>query len=105
MPPAMDPRVDADVAADGVDEVVGTLFPRHVARGRTTWPDGAVRLVATDSGGTALLGAGEPVGSAAATAERLLLLLWRRVSIHDHGFSVDGDTAAVTTALDRPVTP
>ena len=97
--------IDPWLASDGVDEVVGTLFPRQVERGRTTQPEVAVRLVASDTGHAWTLGSGPVAGDVSGTAEPLLLLLWRRTTLDDPALTVSGDVTAVRAALDRPLTP
>ena len=97
--------IDPALASDGVDEVVRTMFPRQVDLGRSSWPDDAVRFKASDTGDTWVLGRGSPAGEVSGPAESLLLLLWRRRGPDDEGLRVDGDVAAVRSALDRPLTP
>lgn len=97
--------IDPRLAADGVDEVVGTMFPRQVQRGRATEPHLAVALVSSDTGDAWALGAGGTAGEVTGAAEALLLLLWRRIQPDDPAFDVSGDRAAVRSALDRPLTP
>ena len=75
MPSPLDPAL----AADGVAEVVGTMAPRQVRLGRTTALRHAIRLRAGDTGGSWILGPGEPVATISATAADLLLLLWGRL--------------------------
>ncbi len=94
-----------DLAADGIDEVCGTLFPRQVALGRTTEPRSAFLLRATDVGAAWQLGSAAPTVAVTGSAADLLLLLWRRLDLSQNRFTVDGDPAALVDALDRPLTP
>ncbi len=71
--------VPADVAWDGVAEIVEMFYPRQVRLGRSEPLPGTLRLVPTDVDAAPLaLGAEEPVVELRDTAGRLLLMLWRR---------------------------
>ncbi len=70
--------LDAELAGEGVAEVLDTMAPRQIARGRAAPPDHAVRLTATDTGASWTYGPGEPVAVLSGTAESLLLTLWGR---------------------------
>lgn len=65
-----------EVAEDGIDEVLDFFLPRQIAMGRTTVPDGTLRLVAP--GRTWQFGAGRPVVSVEGAPSDLLLGLWGR---------------------------
>ena len=108
--------LDADAApgvwADGVDEVVTMLWPRQVARGRSEPLGRGVGLVSSDTDGSWVLGAQQPVDpvSAAAVtvtgpARSLDLLLWRRVAPDEAGLTITGDRAALDAALAVRLTP
>lgn len=65
-----------EVAEDGIDEILEFMLPRQVAMGRTTLPDGVLRLVSPRR--TWDIGTGEPLLSVEAPAAELLLSLWGR---------------------------
>ncbi|RZS45108.1 uncharacterized protein (TIGR03083 family) [Herbihabitans rhizosphaerae] len=97
------PVLDPTLAGDGIAEVIDTMSPRQVARGRATPPEHAIRLTATDTGGSWTLGPGEPVATIRGTAQDLLLTLWNRRSIA--GLTVDGDEPAARRVLEGPLVP
>ncbi len=96
---------DADAAlwADTVDEVATMTYPRQVALDRIT-AVAAVDLVASDTGDRWRLGEGEPVGTLAAPARTLALLLWHRADL-TWDVTIDGDRAAVERTLATAVAP
>jgi hypothetical protein len=109
---AQDPvGVDAEVWADGVDEVVTMFQPRQVRLGRMASLDRTVALHATDVGRVWMLGAhddtdpGAPATTVHAPARELDLLLWRRLSPDDAGATVTGDRDALEAALAEPIVP
>ena len=65
----------------------------------------AVRLRATDVEQDWTLGPGDPVAEVAGPAERLLLLLWKRVPAEDASLAWSGDRSAGLTVLAGAVTP
>ena len=71
--------LEPSVAEDGVDEVLDFFLPRQVGAGRTTVPDGTLRLITPER--TWAFGDGRPVQTAQGTASDLCLGLWRRVEI------------------------
>jgi len=111
--------IDADVALDGVDEVVRMFFPRQVRLGRIAplTRSLAVRPVGAGGpdGGWLLAGDGTGVppsaGPVAADAEvsgapdALYLLLWGRVSPADPQVSVTGDRSAAEAVLGTAIVP
>ncbi|MEV0690009.1 maleylpyruvate isomerase family mycothiol-dependent enzyme [Streptomyces sp. NPDC050388] len=96
---------DPEFAADGVAEVFDTMAPRQFARGRAEPPRHALRLRATDTGRSWTHGPGEPVAEISGKAERLLLMLWGRVSAADASVSWSGDRAVGAAVLAGPLTP
>lgn len=110
----LDVDVEPDVWADTVDEVVTVMQPRQEAMGRMAPLPAPVRLVATDTGRSWLLGAA-PVAAAGAapgtpsavqvsgTAMQLALLVWRRLG--PDAVAVDGPRAALDHALAQSLTP
>ncbi|RRO13110.1 maleylpyruvate isomerase family mycothiol-dependent enzyme [Saccharopolyspora rhizosphaerae] len=97
--------IDPGLAADGVDEVLGTMAPRQVALDRTSAPRRAVRFHATDVGATWTYGPGEPVAEIAAPAESLYLLLWNRGRLDDPPISCTGDHDTARSTLVGPLVP
>ncbi|WP_406724796.1 maleylpyruvate isomerase family mycothiol-dependent enzyme [Streptomyces sp. GD-15H] len=96
---------DPEFAADGVAEVFDTMAPRQVTLGRAESPRRALRLRATDTGQCWTYGPGEPVAEISGKAERLLLMVWGRVSADDASISWSGDRAAGAAVLTGPLTP
>jgi len=72
-------RLSDDVAEDGVDEVLDFFLPRQIGMGRTTVPEGTLRLISP--GRAWAFGDGRPVQTAQGTASDLALGLWRRVDL------------------------
>jgi uncharacterized protein (TIGR03083 family) len=95
---------DPGLAGEGIAEIIDTMLPRQIERGRTTGPAHAIRLAATDTGTSWLLGPGEPIATIDATAENLLLLLWKRTTVDDR-FTWTGDRATAQAVLDSPLAP
>lgn len=96
---ALDPRL----CADGVAEVIEMFLPRQIRLGRTPAPEAAVRLDATDTTGTWVLGQGEPVATITGTAQELMLALWKRGPWPWERLT--GDRAAAEKAFARPLVP
>ncbi|WP_461036998.1 maleylpyruvate isomerase family mycothiol-dependent enzyme [Streptomyces mayteni] len=97
--------LDPDLVADGIAEVFDTMAPRMIDRGRATYPDSALRVAATDTGGTWTYGPGAPVATLSGPAEDLFLLLWGRLPRDSAGFTWEGDRRAGEVILDGPLTP
>ncbi|SDH97940.1 maleylpyruvate isomerase family mycothiol-dependent enzyme [Agrococcus jejuensis] len=97
------PALDAELAADGIDEIVGTMWPRQLRLGRVEEPTAGLALVA-DGGGAWLLGS-----EAAATLEgepaALALALWHRIPADDDRLRWSGDVAAGRAVLALPLAP
>ncbi|WP_374293550.1 maleylpyruvate isomerase family mycothiol-dependent enzyme [Streptomyces olivochromogenes] len=96
--------LDAQLAGEGVAEVIDTMAPRQVERGRAQLPRHALRFEATDTGASWTYGPGTPVVTLAARAENLLLLLWGRLPADDEAFVWDGDPEAGRRILEGPLT-
>ncbi|MBK5307351.1 MAG: maleylpyruvate isomerase family mycothiol-dependent enzyme [Frankiaceae bacterium] len=88
-------RIAAQLAADGVSEVVDLMTPRQVKLGRIPPLAATLQLHATDTRGEWVLGDGEPTARAEGSAETLLLLLWHRVDPGDPRVRTTGDAARV----------
>jgi uncharacterized protein (TIGR03083 family) len=100
--------LDPAVAADGVDEVLGTLLPRVTRWHAVPRLPGPVSLRATDTGDVWTVHPGEPPALGPATdgatveapARDLLLRLWKRT-----GPAPRTDGAAAAALLEAPLTP
>lgn len=110
------PALPADLALDGVDEVVTVFFPRQVHLQRTPPLDRSLALAPDGAGARWVLAAGgvapEDVPDADATlagpAQVLVRLLWQRVTLDEAlaaGVSLDGDEAAARSVLAARLTP
>jgi uncharacterized protein (TIGR03083 family) len=97
--------IDPALADDGVAEVVDTMLPRQIRLGRTGPLPHAVRLTATDTGSTWVLGPGDPVAAVSGTAAGLLLLLWGRLAADDPAIGWDGDRERGQAALSGALVP
>jgi uncharacterized protein (TIGR03083 family) len=94
---------DAELAADGVDEVVNLMFARWEQRRGTPYPPlgGELHLHANDVGRTWTLGeAGEHQATAAAPSLDLLLACWGRAGVESLG--VAGEKAIAHAWLAWP---
>ena len=97
--------LDPVLAGDGVAEVIDTMAPRQIDRGRASAPEHAVRLTATDTGSSWVWGPGEPVAMVRATSPELLLMLWGRISSSDHVFAWQGDRDTAQVVLSGSLVP
>jgi uncharacterized protein (TIGR03083 family) len=119
--------IDAELAVDGVDEVVSLFFPRQVRRGRMEPLTRSLAVRPFEAGGASwlLAGAGtegksqagavptpaevEAEAEAEATvtgpAEALYLLLWRRVRLDDPRLELVGDRTAAEAVLGSAIVP
>ena len=94
-----------EMAGEGVAEVLDTMAPRQITRGRAASPPHALRLLATDTDASWTYGPCEPVAEIAATAENLLLLLWNRRPDSHPAIIWRGDETAGRSVLAGPLTP
>jgi uncharacterized protein (TIGR03083 family) len=94
--------IDPEIAADGINEVVGFFLPRQQATGRATLPPGTVVL---NAGGRAwvLAEAAGPEVTISADPATLNLLLWGRRTLDDT--TVQGDDAFAKTFFEAALTP
>lgn len=97
--------IDADLATDGVSEVVESMLPRQIHLGRIPAPTTAMRLRATDHDADWLVGTGPALASITGPSASLLLLLWRRTTREDSSLACDGDLAALDVLLATALTP
>ena len=102
---AMATPIDSELAVDGIAEVVDTMAPRQIQRGRAAEPQHAVRFAATDTGGSWILGPGDPVATASAAAADLLLMLRGRLPPQGAAIRWDGDAEAAQAVLSEPLVP
>ncbi len=104
-----EPAIDPGLADDGVAEVVDVFVPRRLDRGWLTLPDHALRLRALDTGGTWVVGPGEPVATVSGPASALLLAVWKRRAADGVGaggtLTWEGDAAAGHAVLASHLTP
>ena len=99
-------RVDAEVALDGIDEVLTVMLPRQVRLRRLEESLLWVRLRVDGHDRALALSAGRsprPVATVAADAVTILLLLWGRLGLDS--VSVDGDREALDEVLRGALTP
>ncbi|MET7999900.1 maleylpyruvate isomerase family mycothiol-dependent enzyme [Nonomuraea glycinis] len=94
-----------ELAGEGVAEVLDTMAPRQITRGRAALPPHALRLLATDTDASWTYGPGEPVAEIAATAESLLLMLWNRLPDSHPAIIWRGDEPAGRSVLAGPLAP
>ncbi|WP_460351074.1 maleylpyruvate isomerase family mycothiol-dependent enzyme [Actinoallomurus acanthiterrae] len=97
--------MDVALAADGVAEVFDTMALRMVARGAAAEPEQAVRISATDAGGSWTYGPGEPIAEVSGRAEDLLLMLWGRKPQDTDSVAWIGDREAGLRVLAGPLVP
>ena len=101
--------LDPELVVDGIDEVLTMFLPRQVRLGRLDPPSEVVELWPTDTGGgpfrLAPAADGPRVGTVHASAETLLLLLWRRRGLDAPAVRVEGDADRVRSILALPITP
>lgn len=97
--------LDPALAAEGVAEVFDTVAPRQVKRGSAQPPRHAVRFRAADAGRTWEYGPGSPAAEITATAENLLLMLWKRLPADHEAITWQGDRDAARAVLAEPLTP
>lgn len=98
--------MDADIALDGVDEVLTTMLPRQLRLQRVAESSRWVRLRVDGRDRVLALSASrdaQPVATIVADPSTVLLLLWGRLSLDD--VSVDGDRKACDDVLRSGLTP
>ncbi|HEX4659289.1 MAG TPA: maleylpyruvate isomerase family mycothiol-dependent enzyme [Streptosporangiaceae bacterium] len=98
-------QLDPALAADGVAEVIDTMTPRQIRLGRTSALPYAIRLTASDTQSSWVLGPGDPVATVRATAPELLLMLWGRLPADDHAFTWEGDRNKAMATLGGSLVP
>ncbi|MGX7671057.1 maleylpyruvate isomerase family mycothiol-dependent enzyme [Plantactinospora sp. DSM 117369] len=97
--------IDTALAEDGIAEVFDTMAPRQIVRGRANEPKVAIRVRASDTGGSWTYGPGEPVAEITGTSEQLLLMLWGRLSPDHPAIVWAGDRRAALAVLVSGLTP
>lgn len=98
-------RLQAELATDGVREVVDDLYPRQVRLGRIEPLSEAVVFAFTDAPGEAVLGDGEPAVRITGRSEDVLLVLWGRRALDTANLTVDGDRGVLDRALGTKLVP
>lgn len=99
------PVLDSELSADGVSEVLEVFLPRMRARGLLGALPAALVLRRTDGPGAWTLGDGLPAAAVSASAQVLLLLLWKRLALEDATATVDGDADVARAVLASALTP
>ncbi|HSE10330.1 MAG TPA: maleylpyruvate isomerase family mycothiol-dependent enzyme [Nocardioidaceae bacterium] len=126
------PDIPADIAADGVAEVLEVFLPRMHAKGLPARLSAPLRLHATDTddawlltparlddgspivrrlespdlGGLDVLDVeGHRVATVRASASDLMQLLWKRRSPDESGIDLEGNEDRILDFLDSPLTP
>jgi uncharacterized protein (TIGR03083 family) len=97
--------IDPGLADDGVAEVIDVMVPRQIRLRRTAPLPHAVRLTATDTRSTWVLGPGHPVAAISGAAADILLLLWGRLDAGDPAIGWDGDRERGQAALSGALVP
>lgn len=97
------PALDAALAADGIDEVVGTMWPRQLRLDRVVEPDAGLALV-VDAGGAWLL-CREAAATVEGDPEALALAMWHRIPADDARLRWSGDVARGHAVLALPLAP
>lgn len=103
-----DPRLDGELATDGIDEVVAMFWPRQVRLGRAEEPDDRISLRTTGGRRWAigrLAAASEPCAEVTGSPEDLCLALWGRIGWDDRSLAWAGDRAAADVVLTRQLVP
>ncbi|WP_448612456.1 maleylpyruvate isomerase family mycothiol-dependent enzyme [Geodermatophilus sp. URMC 60] len=98
--------IDAEVALDGIDEVLTVMLPRQVRLRRVKESSRWVRLRVGGQHRVLASSASrdpQPVATVAADAATVLLLLWGRLGLDS--VSVDGDRGALEEVLRGALTP
>lgn len=96
------PSIPADLAEDGIVEVLESMLPAQVAGGRTPAPVTGAALV---TGTTRLLGVDPPTATVTGPADAVLLLVWGRTGRDDPRLTVVGDLEALDRLLALALTP
>jgi uncharacterized protein (TIGR03083 family) len=103
-----DGRLDADLATDGIDEVVTMFWPRQVRLGRAQEPGDQV-LLHTPDGRAWPIGRLQPntgpCAQVSGSPEDLCLALWGRIGWDDRSLKWAGDRAAADVVLTRKLVP
>ena len=98
-------RLDPALAEDGVAEVIDTMTPRQIRLGRIGALPYPIRLTASDTQSSWVLGSGDPVATVRATAAELLLMLWGRLPAGDQAFTWEGDRDKAMATLGGSLVP
>jgi uncharacterized protein (TIGR03083 family) len=102
--------LDAELAADGIAEVVDFFWPRQIALGRAEEPSNVVEVRSTNPRRSWLVGSlahpsPTPVAHLSGTAPDLFLTLWKRLPLDDPRLVWTGDREAGASLLGRKIVP
>lgn len=96
--------IEAQLAADGIDEIATMFWPRQLRLGRAAEPVDGLRVVTTDTGGEWLFGE-RPVATLHGPASDVLLALMHRYGADDPGLTWSGDESVGRSVLSLALTP
>lgn len=100
-------EIPAELAADGVAEVLDVMVRLRVAEGYVSLPADAVTFRATDTGDSWTLDGskpgGDPVATVDGTAAELYLALWKRLPTNT--LEITGDEGTANALLASSLTP
>lgn len=101
----------AQLAEDGIDEVVTMFFPRQVRLGRIERPNVSFALEPDGSphrwvlGGSGKAPDAQPAATVSGPAAALLLLLWGRIKLTDERLRLTGSPEAAAAVLAHRIVP
>jgi uncharacterized protein (TIGR03083 family) len=96
--------IEAQLAADGIDEVATMFWPRQVRLGRAVEPVEGLRVVTTDTGGEWLFGQ-RPVATVSGPAADVLLALMHRCGPDHTTLIWSGDEPVGRSVLSLALAP
>jgi uncharacterized protein (TIGR03083 family) len=96
--------IEAQLAADGIDEIATMFWPRQVRLGRAVRPAGGLKVVATDTGGEWLFGE-HPVATLHGPASDVLLALMHRYRPDHTTITWSGDESVGRSVLSLALAP
>jgi uncharacterized protein (TIGR03083 family) len=96
--------IEAQLAADGIDEIATMFWPRQVRLGRAVEPVEGLKVVATDTGGEWIFGE-TAVATLSGPAPDLVLVLMHRYGAERPGLTWSGDEATGRSVLSLALAP